>query len=123
MEGQAGINSVNYQKKESSKFIEKLHTDVVNTDEKKDLFKAQPYQDEIGSENAIDVHTTAPRNDEHKQIYDNTVTRKYDRQGNVGTMSTPELLQKAADSVAVFDFYDKLYDMVLRELAWYYESI
>ena len=33
-----------------------------------------------------------------------------------------ELLQKAADSVAVFDFYDKLYDRVLRELAWYSES-
>lgn len=120
-EGQAGINSANYQIKISTAFTEKPHNDIVNTDEKKDLFKSQPYQDEIGSEKTVDVHTTAPRDDEHKQIYDNTVSRKYDRQGNVGTMSTPELLQKAADSVAVFDFYDKLYDIVLRELAWYYE--
>lgn len=121
-EGYAGVNSLNYQKKTSTEFIEKLHTDIVNTDEKKDLFKAQQHQDEIGSEKAVDVHTTAARDDEHKQIYDNTVTRKYDRKGNVGTMSTPELLQKAADSVAVFDFYNKLYDIVLGELAWYSES-
>lgn len=122
LEGQAGINSENYQKKGSSKFTEKLHTDVVNTDEKKDLFKSQQHQDEIGSEKAVDVHTTGAHDDEHKQIYDNTVTRKYDRQGNVGTMSTPELLQKAADSVVVFDFYNKLYDIVLGELTWYSES-
>ena len=118
----SAFNSVNYQNKNLTTVAEKLHSDTINTDEKKDLFKAQPYQDEIGSEKAVDVHTTAPRNDEHKQIYDNTVTRKYDRQGNVGTMSTPELLQKAADSAAVFDFYNKLYNIILGELTYFFDD-
>ena len=121
-EGKAGFNSSDYQKNVSTNQTENAHTDSTNNGAREDSSTFSAHTDEITSDAVVDTHRTDFREDVHEQTYDNTVSRKYDRQGNVGTMSTPELLQKAADSVAVFDFYDKLYDMVLRELAWYSES-
>ena len=121
-EGKAGFNSSDYQKNVSTNQTENAHTDSTNNGAREDSSTFSAHTDEMTSDAVVDTHKTDFREDVHEQTYNNTVSRKYDRQGNVGTMSTPELLQKAADSVAVFDFYDKLYDMVLRELAWYSES-
>ena len=98
------------------------HTDTTNAGERIDSSTLSAHTDEMTSDAVVDTHTTDYREDVHEQTYDNTVSRKYDRQGNVGTMSTPELLQKAADSVAVFDFYNKLYEIVLGELTYYFDE-
>lgn len=122
-EGKAGFNSSDYQKNVSTNQTENAHTDSTNNGAREDSSTFSAHTDEMTSDAVIDTHKTDFREDVHEQTYNNTISKKYDRKGNVGTMSTPELLQKASDSVEVFDFYDKLYDMVLRELAWYYESI
>ena len=96
------------------------HTDTTNAGERTDSSTFSAHTDEVTSDAVVDTHTTDYREDVHEQTYDNTVSRKYDRQGNVGTMSTPELLQKAADSAAVFDFYNKLYNIILGELTYFF---
>ena len=106
----------------STNQTENAHTDSTNNGAREDSSTFSAHTDEITSDAVVDTHKTDFREDVHEQTYNNTISKKYDRKGNVGTMSTPELLQKASDSVAVFDFYDKLYDIILRELAWYYES-
>lgn len=122
VQGKAGFNSSDYQKDQNSQTTQQGYTDSTNTGERTDSQNITAHTDTQTSQAVVDTHTTDYREDVHEQNYNNTISKKYERQGNVGTMSTPELLQKAADSVAVFDFYDKLYDIVLRELAWYSES-
>ena len=121
-EGKAGVNSSDYQKNVSTNQTENAHTDSTNNGAREDSSTFSAHTDEQTSDAVVDTHKTDFREDVHEQTYNNTISKKYDRKGNVGTMSTPELLQKAADSVAVFDFYNKLYDIVLGELAWYSES-
>lgn len=139
-EEKAAFNSLDYQKNISKSQSENAHTDTTSTGERTDTNTSSSHTDttnagertdsstfsahtdEMTSDAVVDTHTTDYREDVHEQTYDNTVSRKYDRQGNVGTMSTPELLQKAADSVAVFDFYNKLYEIVLGELTYYFDE-
>ena len=121
-EGKAGFNSADYQKNVSTNQTENAHTDSTNSGAREDSSTFSAHTDEVTSDAVVDTHRTDFREDVHEQTFNNTISKKYDRQGNVGTMSTPELLQKASDSVEVFDFYDKLYDIVLRELAFYCES-
>lgn len=87
-----------------------------------DTHGSNAYTDTHSDDGYTDSHVTDYREDVHEQTYDNTVTRKYDRKGNVGTMSSPELLEKAANANEVFDFYNKLYDLVMRELAYYFDE-
>ena len=121
-EGKAGFNSSDYQKNVSTNQTENAHTDSTNNGAREDSSTFSAHTDEVTSDAVVDTHRTDFREDVHEQTYDNTVSRKYDRQGNVGTMSTPELLQKAADSAAVFDFYNKLYKIVLGELTYYFDE-
>ena len=121
-EGKAGFNSSDYQKNISTNQTENVHTDTTNSGERTDNSTFSAHTDEMTNGAVIDTHTTDYREDVHEQNYNNTVSRQYDRQGNVGTMSTPELLQKAADSVAVFDFYNKLYNVILGELTYFFDD-
>ena len=120
-EGKAGFNSPDYQKNVSTNQTENSYTDRTNNGARKDSSTFSAHTDEMTSDAVVDTHRTDFREDVHEQTYDNTVSRKYDRQGNVGTMSTPELLQKASDSVAVFDFYNKLYNIILGELTYFFD--
>ena len=140
-EEKAAFNSLEYQKNVSTSQSENAytdntnagartdstttnsHTDTTNAGERTDSSILSAHTDEITTDAVVDTHKTDFREDVHEQTYDNTVSRKFDRQGNVGTMSTPELLQKAADSVEVFDFYNKLYKIVLGELTYYFDEI
>ena len=139
-EEKAAFNSLEYQKNFSTSQSENAHTDSTNngartdsttttshTDttsngERTDSSTFSAHTDEITSDAVVDTHKTDFREDVHEQTYNNTVSRQYDRKGNVGTMSTPELLQKAADSAAVFDFYNKLYNIILGELTYFFDD-
>ena len=121
-EGKAGFNSPDYQKNVSTNQTENSYTDSTNNGAREDSSTFSAHTDEVTSDAVVDTHRTDFREDVHEQTYDNTVSRKYDRQGNVGTMSTPELLQKASDSVAVFDFYNKLYNIILGELTYFFDD-
>ena len=121
-EGKAGFNSSDFQKNMSANQTENVHTDSTNNGAREDSSTFSAHTDEMTSDAVIDTHKTDFREDVHEQTYNNTVTRQYDRKGNVGTMSTPELLQKAADSEAVFDFYNKLYNIILGELTYFFDD-
>ena len=121
-EGKAGFNSSDYQKNISTNQTENTHTDSTNNGAREDSSTFSAHTDEMTSDAVIDTHKTDFREDVHEQTYNNTVSRSYDRHGNVGTMSTPELLQKAADSAAVFDFYNKLYEIILGELTYFFDE-
>lgn len=109
----AGFNSSDFQKNEQNS---------TNNTARTDSYSDEARTNKRTNAASTDNHVTDFREDVHEQTFDNTVTHYLDRKGNVGTMSSPELLDKAAASNDVFDFYDKLYDMVLKELAIYTED-
>lgn len=97
-------------------------SDSVNVDAHIDTHSEQARENSFTSGEHTDTQRTDFREDVHEQTYDNTETFNTHVHGNIGVTTATAMLTEAEEFYSRWNFYNKLFDLVLSELAYYSDS-
>lgn len=109
----AGFNSADYQKNGKSTTDSGSQTSSSTVGERTDTASIDAHTDSMTTEAREDVHETA---------YDNTTEFETHIHGNIGVTTATAMLEETKDFYSNWNFYNKLFDLILKELAIYYEE-
>lgn len=109
----AGFNSSDYQKNGKSTTDSGSQTSNSTVGARTDSVSIDAHTDNMTTEAREDVHETA---------YDNTTEFETHIHGNIGVTTATQMLEEAKDFYSKWNFYNKLFDLILSELAIYYEE-
>lgn len=109
----AGINSSDYQKNDKT---------IDHSDQHINKAKIGAREDNTTVNTHEDVNTVDEREDVHKQAYNSDVEEEMHAHGNIGITQPVQMLTGAEDWYKHWNFYNRLYDLILRELTIFKED-
>lgn len=101
--------------KETQGAVQNSYTDG----QRKDSQTMQEHKDTFAEEARQDVTNIGEREDTHEQSYDNTMTHAAHIHGNIGVTTATAMLEEAVDFYSRWNFYNKLYSIILGELCYW----